>query len=126
MEKTCVAAKDTTGFIVNRLLVPNLFEAIRMIERGDATAKDIDTAMKLGSGLPMGPLELADYTGLDTAKFVMDGWSKRFPDETLFRQSELLNKLVSEGKLGRKKWRRFLQILIHSSHIAYSINSRNH
>ena len=65
MEKTCVAAKDTTGFIVNRLLVPNLFEAIRMIERGDATAKDIDTAMKLGSGLPMGPLELADYTGLD-------------------------------------------------------------
>ena len=58
MEKTCVAAKDTTGFIVNRLQVPNLFEAIRMIERGDATAKDIDTAMKLGSGLPMGPLEL--------------------------------------------------------------------
>ena len=102
MEKTCVAAKDTTGFIVNRLLVPNLFEAIRMIERGDATAKDIDTAMKLGSGLPMGPLELADYTGLDTAKFVMDDWSKRFPNETLFRQSELLNKLVSEGKLGRK------------------------
>lgn len=102
MEKTCVTAKDTTGFIVNRLLVPNLFESIRMIERGDATAKDIDTAMKLGSGVPMGPLELVDYTGLDTAKFVMDGWSKRFPEEPLFRQSELLNKLVSEGKLGRK------------------------
>lgn len=102
MEKTCVSANDTTGFIVNRLLVPNLFEAIRMIERGDATAKDIDTAMKLGSGVPMGPLELADYTGLDTAKFVMDGWSERFPHEPLFRQSTLLNKLVSEGKLGRK------------------------
>ena len=102
MEKTCVTAKDTTGFIVNRLLVPNLFESIRMIERGDASAKDIDTAMKLGSGVPMGPLELADYTGLDTAKFVMDGWSKRFPDEPLFRQSPLLNKLVSDGKHGRK------------------------
>ena len=102
MEKTCVTAKDTTGFIVNRLLVPNLFEAIRMIERGDASAKDIDTAMKLGLSYPMGPLELADYTGLDTAKFVMDGWSKRFPEEPLFKQSELLNKLVSEGKLGRK------------------------
>ena len=102
MEKTCVSAKDTTGFIVNRLLVPNAMEAIRMIERGDATAEDIDTAMKLGSGLPMGPLELADYTGLDTLKFVIDGWSKLFPDEPLFRQSSLLNKLVSDGKLGRK------------------------
>ena len=102
MEKTCVSAKDTTGFIVNRLLVPNTMEAIRMIERGDATAEDIDTAMKLGSGLKMGPLELADYTGLDTLKFVIDGWSKLFPDEPLFRQSSLLNKLVAEGKVGRK------------------------
>ncbi len=102
MGKTCVSAKDTPGFIVNRLLVPNLMEAIRLVERGDATPQDVDTAMKLGAGHPMGPFELADYVGLDTTKFIMDGWSERFPDESLFKQSSLLNKLVSEGKLGRK------------------------
>ena len=77
--------KDTPGFIVNRLLVPYLMEACRMLERGDASAKDIDTAMKLGAGHPMGPFQLADYVGLDTTKFIMDGWSKQFPDEPLFR-----------------------------------------
>ena len=66
--KVCVAAKDTPGFIVNRLLVPNLMEAVRLLERGDATPKDIDIAMKLGAGHPMGPFELADYVGLDTTK----------------------------------------------------------
>ena len=61
MGKVTVAAKDTPGFIVNRLLVPNLMEAIRMVERGDASPQDVDTAMKLGAGQPMGPFELADY-----------------------------------------------------------------
>ena len=56
-----MAAKDTPGFIVNRLLVPNLMESIRLVERGDATPKDVDIAMKLGAGHPMGPFELADY-----------------------------------------------------------------
>ena len=50
----------------------------------------------------MGPFELADYVGLDTTKFIIDGWSKRFPDEDLFQPSDLLTKLVNEGKLGRK------------------------
>ena len=50
----------------------------------------------------MGPFQLADYVGLDTTKFIMDGWSARFPEETLFRKSELLNSLVAEGKLGMK------------------------
>ena len=50
----------------------------------------------------MGPFELADYIGLDTNKFIMDGWSQRFPEESLFKPSDLLNKLVEEGKLGRK------------------------
>lgn len=58
--------------------------------------------MKLGAGHPMGPFELADYVGLDTTKFIIDGWNQRFPNETLFHPSPLLNKLVSEGKLGRK------------------------
>jgi len=102
MGKSCVAAKDTPGFIVNRLLVPNLMEAIRLVERGDATPQDVDIAMKLGAGHPMGPFELADYVGLDTTKFIIDGWSQRFPNETLFHPSPLLNKLVSEGKFGRK------------------------
>ena len=102
MGKTTVAAKDTPGFIVNRLLVPNLMESIRMVERGDATAQDVDTAMKLGAGYPMGPFELADYVGLDTTKFIIDGWAESYPEETLFKPSPLLNKLVAEGKLGRK------------------------
>ena len=102
MGKTTVAAKDTPGFIVNRLLVPNLMEAVRMMERGDAKPTDIDVAMKLGAGHPMGPIELFDYIGLDTMKFIIDGWSKNYPDEPLFEPSPLLDKLVSEGKLGRK------------------------
>ena len=102
MGKTTVAAKDTPGFIVNRLLVPNLMEAVRMIERGDATASDVDLSMKLGVSHPMGPIELFDYIGLDTMKFIIDGWAKRYPDESLFKPSQLVNKLVSEGKLGRK------------------------
>ena len=57
----------------------------RMLERGDATAEDIDTAMKLGAGHPMGPFQLADYIGLDTNKFIMEGWSGRFPEEPLFK-----------------------------------------
>ena len=63
---------------------------------------DIDTAMKLGAGLPMGPIELLDYVGLDTSKLVTDGWQERYPDDPSFRTSTLVNKLVSEGKYGRK------------------------
>ena len=102
MGKTTVSAKDTPGFIVNRMLVPNLMEAIRMIERGDATAHDVDTAMKLGASNPMGPFALADYVGLDKIKFIIDGWRKLYPEEAAFKPSPLLNKLVSEGKFGRK------------------------
>ena len=85
MGKVTVECKDTPGFIVNRLLVPYIMEAVRMVERGDASVKDVDTAMKLGAGYPMGPFELADYVGLDTNKFIMDGWSERYPEEPLFR-----------------------------------------
>ena len=102
MGKKTVDCKDTPGFIVNRLLVPYLMEAVRLVERGDASAKDVDLAMKLGAGHPMGPFQLADYVGLDTTKFIMDGWSSAYPDEPLFRKSELLNSLVAEGKLGMK------------------------
>lgn len=100
--KTAVQAKDTPGFIVNRLLVPYLFEAVRMVERGDASPKDVDLAMKLGAGMPMGPFELADYVGLDTTKFIIDGWHKLYPEKELFQPNDLLNKLVEEGKNGVK------------------------
>ncbi|XP_058495694.1 hydroxyacyl-coenzyme A dehydrogenase, mitochondrial [Solea solea] len=100
--KTPVSCKDTPGFIVNRLLVPYIIEAIRLHERGHGSKEDIDVAMKLGAGYPMGPFELSDYVGLDTMKFIMDGWSEKDPDNPLFAQSELLNKLVAEGKYGKK------------------------
>jgi 3-hydroxyacyl-CoA dehydrogenase len=73
VQKVPVSCKDTPGFIVNRLLVPYMAEAIRLLERGDASARDIDTAMKLGAGYPMGPIELLDYVGLDTNKFILEG-----------------------------------------------------
>ncbi|XP_056227138.1 hydroxyacyl-coenzyme A dehydrogenase, mitochondrial [Seriola aureovittata] len=100
--KTPVSCKDTPGFIVNRLLVPYIMEAIRLYERGHGSKEDIDIAMKLGAGYPMGPFELSDYVGLDTMKFIMDGWSAKDPHNPLFAPSELLNKLVAEGKYGKK------------------------
>jgi len=102
MGKTTVKCIDTPGFIVNRLLVPYLMEAIRLVERGHASKEDVDIAMRLGAGYPMGPFQLADYVGLDTNKFIMDGWHERMPDDPLFNPSESLNKLVAENKLGRK------------------------
>lgn len=102
MGKQTVTCKDTPGFIVNRLLVPYLMEACRLLERGDASAKDIDIAMKLGAGYPMGPFELADYVGLDTLKFILEGWCEKYPENPTFAPVAVVNKLVSEGKLGRK------------------------
>jgi len=101
IKKTPVDCKDTPGFIVNRLLVPFLAEAMAMVDRGDAKVEDIDTAMKLGAGLPMGPLYLADYIGLDTCLSILKGWTQKYPNENFF-VPKVLEKLVAEGKLGRK------------------------
>ncbi|CAO0792160.1 unnamed protein product [Mucor circinelloides] len=105
--KTSVACKDTPGFIVNRLLVPYMMEAMRVIDRNEASIADVDTAMKLGAGMPMGPLELADFVGLDTMKFIVDGWEKAGSLDTPLKESEILNKLVKEGNLGRKSGKGF-------------------
>lgn len=102
MGKSCITCKDTPGFVVNRLLVPYMAEAVRLLERGDATARDIDTAMKLGAGYPMGPFELNDYVGLDTTNNIIQGWHEKFPENPLFEPPKMLQKLVSEGKLGVK------------------------
>ena len=100
--KAPVTAKDTPGFVVNRLLVPYMTQSLQMLERGDATAEDIDTAMKLGCGHPMGPIELTDYVGLDTTLYILQGWVKRFPKEPAFAIPSILERKVKEGKLGRK------------------------
>ncbi|HEV8111908.1 MAG TPA: 3-hydroxybutyryl-CoA dehydrogenase [Planctomycetota bacterium] len=100
--KTPVACKDTPGFVVNRLLVPYMVQALLMLERGDATAADIDAAMKLGCGHPMGPIELTDYVGLDTTLAILEGWVKAHPKEGAFAIPAVLKKKVSDGKLGRK------------------------
>ena len=100
--KVPVAASDTPGFIVNRLLVPYLAEAIRMVERGDATPADIDAGMTLGCGYPMGPFTLLDYVGLDTTLFILDGRHKLEPGNPLFAPPKLLTDKVKAGKLGRK------------------------
>ncbi len=107
MGKTCVDCKDTPGFIVNRLLVPYLVEAIRMLERGDASAEDIDLAMKLGAGYPMGPLALADYVGLDTIQFILKGWHESAPNEPSFVPCRSLDAMVKAGHLGIKSGKGF-------------------
>ncbi len=100
--KKPVACKDTPGFVVNRLLVPYMGQALAMLERGDASAEDIDAAMKYGCGYPMGPIELTDYVGLDTTLSILRGWVDRFPNEPAFKIPGILERKVEEGKLGRK------------------------
>ena len=107
--KLAVTAKDTPGFIVNRLLVPYMLEAIRMLDRGDATKEDIDNAMIHGCGYPMGPITLADYVGLDTTLFIIEGWHQRFPDDLSFVPPKLLRDLVDKKQLGRKTGRGFYE-----------------
>ena len=99
--KTAIVAKDTPGFIVNRILMPLLSEAIYALDEGVASAEDIDTAIKLGLNHPMGPLELADLIGLDVCLSIMNSLSFGFGDEK-YKSRQLLAKLVSEGKFGRK------------------------
>jgi 3-hydroxyacyl-CoA dehydrogenase len=100
--KAPVSCKDTPGFVVNRLLVPYMTQALLMLERGDATKEDIDTAMQFGCGYPMGPITLTDYVGLDTTLSILRGWCERYPDEPAFAIPASLERLVAEGKLGRK------------------------
>ena len=105
--KVGVKCRDTPGFIVNRLLVPNLVQAILLLERGDASTKDIDLSMQLGAGHPMGPLHLADYIGLDTCLFIVDGWVKDFPGEKAFVVPDILREKVNNNELGRKTGKGF-------------------
>ncbi|OGO19644.1 MAG: 3-hydroxybutyryl-CoA dehydrogenase [Chloroflexi bacterium RBG_16_50_9] len=104
--KTIVLAQDAPGFIVNRLMVPQILNAIRMLESGVATREDIDTSLTLGLNHPMGPLALADLVGLDTLLFIANGIYDEFRD-TQYAAPTLLKKMVTAGWLGRKTGKGF-------------------
>lgn len=104
--KTPVVAKDTAGFIVNFLLIPYLIAAIRMLENGQASRDDIDTAMKLGCGYPMGPFTLLDYVGLDTTLWAAEAIYEEYKDP-LYAPPPLLRRMVQSGIYGRKSGKGF-------------------
>ena len=104
--KTAVNCGDSTGFVVNRLLVPYMIDAVRLYEQGVASRDDIDNAMKLGCGYPMGPLFLTDYVGLDTTLSICDIMFNEFR-EPRFAAPPLLKRMVLAGFHGRKSGRGF-------------------
>jgi 3-hydroxybutyryl-CoA dehydrogenase len=104
--KTPVQTKDATAFIVNRLLVPYLLDAIRLYENGLSSLEDIDQAMKLGCGYPMGPFTLLDLVGLDTTMYVAEVMFEEFR-EPRYAPPPLLKRMVLAGHLGRKSGKGF-------------------
>ena len=100
--KKPILAKDKSGFIVNRLLIPYLLDAIKVFEEGLASAEDIDTGMKLGLNYPMGPFELMDLTGIDIAYFVAEYFYKELNKESKWVSPNLLKTMVRANRLGRK------------------------
>ena len=106
--KTVVISKDHAGFIVNRLLIPYLNDAARMVDEGFATREDIDTAISLGLAHPMGPLTLMDLIGIDTTVFVADVLFREF-GEARYAPPPILRRMVAAGRLGRKSGRGFYE-----------------
>ncbi|HEX8709767.1 MAG TPA: 3-hydroxybutyryl-CoA dehydrogenase [Pyrinomonadaceae bacterium] len=104
--KTPVRAGDSTGFIVNRLLVPYMLDAIRALEEGVGSIVDIDNAMKLGCGYPMGPFTLGDFVGLDTTYYIAEIMFNEFREKR-FAPPPLLKRMVLAGLYGRKSGRGF-------------------
>jgi len=106
--KTTIVAPDTPGFVVNRLVVPQLLNAIRMLEAGVASKEDIDNGVTLGLNHPMGPLALADLIGLDTLYYLAKNMYHEFK-EPQYAPPVLLARMVSAGWLGRKKGKGFYE-----------------
>lgn len=104
--KTPIAAGNRPGFVVNRILVPMINEAIFVRQEGLASAEDIDTGMRLGCNQPIGPLALADLIGLDTLLAIMEAFHEGFNDSK-YRPAPLLKEMVAAGWLGRKSGRGF-------------------
>ena len=106
--KTTIIAPDTPGFIVNRLLMPFMNSAFRMLEAGLITKEDIDTGVRLGLGHPMGPLALADLIGMDTSLFIANAIYEELKDP-LYAPPVILKKMVTAGWLGRKTGKGFYE-----------------
>jgi 3-hydroxybutyryl-CoA dehydrogenase len=106
LSKTPVRANDSGGFIVNRLLVPYLLDAIRALEEGVGSVVDIDNSMKLGCGYPMGPFTLLDFVGLDTTLYISQIMFEEFKEKR-FAAPPLLKRMVLAGWLGKKSGRGF-------------------
>jgi 3-hydroxybutyryl-CoA dehydrogenase len=106
LRKEPVAAKDNSGFIVNLLLVPYLLDAIRAVERGVGSVPDIDKAMQLGCGYPMGPLTLLDFVGLDTTHHIAEIMFKEYREQR-YAPPPLLKRMVLAGMYGRKSGKGF-------------------
>ena len=106
--KQPIACKDNSGFIVNRLLVPYLLDAIRALEEGVGTVEDLDKGMQLGCGYPMGPFTLLDFVGLDTTYYIADIMFEEYR-EPRFAPPPLLKQMVLAGRLGRKSGRGFYE-----------------
>ena len=104
--KTAISAGNRPGFVVNRILVPMINEAIMVLQEGLASAEDIDTGMRLGCNQPIGPLALADLIGLDTLLAIMEAFHEGFSDSK-YRPAPLLKEMVAAGWLGRKTGRGF-------------------
>ena len=104
--KTPATCQDTPGFIVNRILIPMMIDAARVFEAGVASAEDIDTAMKLGSNMPMGPLELMDFTGIDIA-YHIGNVLYEYTREARFSPPPIMRKMIQAGHLGRKTGKGF-------------------
>ena len=110
LKKVPIDVKEAPGFAVNRILVPMLNDAINVLMEGIAKKEDIDTGMKLGCNHPMGPLELADFIGLDTILSIMEFYYEEFGDPK-YRPSPLLRQMVRAGYLGRKTGKGFYDYL---------------
>jgi 3-hydroxybutyryl-CoA dehydrogenase len=106
LSKKVIVAPDRAGFIVNLLLVPYLLDAVRALESGVASREDIDTGMKLGCNMPMGPITLLDFVGLDTAYFIANILFDEFK-EPRYAPPPLLKQMVLAGFHGRKNGRGF-------------------
>jgi len=103
MGKTTVEVKkDSPGFIVNRIMIPHMIEAIKIVEEGIASIEDVDTAVKNGLNYPMGPFELMDLTGIDICYFVSEYFYKELNKESKWVSPNLLKTMIRAGKLGRK------------------------
>jgi 3-hydroxybutyryl-CoA dehydrogenase len=106
--KEPIAARDNSGFIVNRLLVPYLLDAVRALEEGVGSVEDIDKGMQLGCGYPMGPFTLLDFVGLDTTYYIADIMFDEYREKR-FAPPPLLKQMVLAGRLGRKSGRGFYE-----------------